>query len=57
MLCKENMSLQEARKFVLHAVSHAMFRDGSSGGIIRMVNVTKDKVEREYVDYKDVPVK
>lgn len=51
------MSLQEARKFVLHAVSHAMFRDGSSGGIIRMVNVTKDKVEREYVDYKDVPVK
>jgi len=51
------MSLQEARKFVLYAVAHAMYRDGSSGGIIRMVNVTKDKIEREFVDYKDVPVK
>lgn len=34
-----------------------MYRDGSSGGIIRLVNVTKDKVEREFIDYKDVPVK
>lgn len=49
------MSFQEARKFVSTAVSHAMFRDGSSGGIIRLMNVTKDKVEREFIDYKDVP--
>jgi 20S proteasome subunit beta 1 len=51
------MSFQEARHFVLHAVAHAMYRDGSSGGIIRMLNVTKDQIQREYVDYKDVPVK
>lgn len=51
------MSLQEAKKFVTHAVALAMYRDGSSGGIIRLVNCTKDKVERDYIDYKDVPVK
>ncbi|CAD8170573.1 unnamed protein product [Paramecium octaurelia] len=54
---KENMTLQQAKAFVLHAVAHAMFRDGSSGGIIRLLNVTKDKIEREFIDYKDVPVK
>ena len=34
-----------------------MSRDGSSGGIIRIVNITKDKVVREFIDYKDVPFK
>jgi 20S proteasome subunit beta 1 len=37
---KENMTLEQARKFAISAVSHAQTRDGSSGGIIRIVNVT-----------------
>ncbi len=34
-----------------------MSRDGSSGGIIRLVNITADKNEREFIDYKDLPYK
>ncbi len=32
-----------------------MRRDGSSGGIIRLVNINKDAVTREFVNQKDVP--
>ena len=42
MQIQENFSFQEARNFVIQAVSHAMSRDGSSGGIVRLVNITKD---------------
>jgi 20S proteasome subunit beta 1 len=51
------MTFQEARSFVIHAVSHAMSRDGSSGGIIRLVNITKDSTDREFIDHKDLPNK
>ena len=51
------MSLEEAKRFIKQAVSLAMSRDGSSGGIMRIVNVTKDKVEREFIDQKDLPYK
>lgn len=46
---KEGMSKQECVSFVTKALSHAMARDGSSGGVIRMVVITKDGVERKYV--------
>ena len=39
------------------AISLAMARDGSSGGVVRFVNITKDKEEREFVDYNDLPNK
>ncbi|KAM3138691.1 hypothetical protein pb186bvf_009255 [Paramecium bursaria] len=52
---KENMSFEQARKFVTEAVSLAMYRDGSSGGCIRLVNVTKDKITREFIKYQDLP--
>lgn len=34
-----------------------MRRDGFSGGICRMVNVTKDQVTREFFDYQSLPFK
>ncbi len=39
------------------AMSLAMARDGSSGGCIRLVNVTKDKEEREFIEYNKLPNK
>ena len=37
---KANMTLEEAKKFCVTAVSLAMRRDGSSGGAIRLTNIT-----------------
>ena len=43
---KPNMSFKEAKDFCVTAVSLAMKRDGSSGGIIRLVNITERGIER-----------
>eukprot|EP01017_Pseudomicrothorax_dubius_P026617 TRINITY_DN2989_c0_g1_i1.p1 TRINITY_DN2989_c0_g1~~TRINITY_DN2989_c0_g1_i1.p1 ORF type:complete len:214 (+),score=46.41 TRINITY_DN2989_c0_g1_i1:140-781(+) len=52
---KENMSFEECRKFVVNAVSLAMARDGSSGGMVRLVNITQDAVTRDVVRFDDLP--
>uniref|UniRef100_A0A6U2FFY0 Proteasome subunit beta n=1 Tax=Hemiselmis andersenii TaxID=464988 RepID=A0A6U2FFY0_HEMAN len=44
---RKGMSKAEAQQFVKNAVSLAMQRDGSSGGVIRTVTISKDGVERE----------
>ena len=54
---KPDMELNEAMEFIKSAISLACFRDDSSGGIIRMVNITKDKVERHYFPYQDFKIK
>ncbi|KAG5520061.1 hypothetical protein PMAC_001137 [Pneumocystis sp. 'macacae'] len=41
-----NMSKEEGIEFLKEAVSLAIKRDGSSGGVIRMIVITKDNVER-----------
>lgn len=41
---RENMTKEEAQQFVRKAISHAMARDGSSGGVIRMVVIDKTGV-------------
>mmetsp|Transcript_10473 Transcript_10473/g.15311 ORF Transcript_10473/g.15311 Transcript_10473/m.15311 type:complete len:242 (+) Transcript_10473:50-775(+) len=41
---KENMSVEEGKKFISEAISLAMARDGSSGGIIRMAVITKEGI-------------
>ncbi len=46
---RKGMSKQEAVEFVRNAVSLAISRDGSSGGLIRTVVITKDGVERGMV--------
>ena len=43
---KENMTRQEAEEFVTTCVSHAMARDGSSGGVVRTVVLTPEGFER-----------
>lgn len=40
------MTEEECKAFVVKAVSHAMARDGSSGGCIRTVTINKDGVFR-----------
>jgi 20S proteasome subunit beta 1 len=35
------MSKKECQDFVKTAISHAMARDGSSGGVIRLVTIDK----------------
>ena len=54
---KEGMSFEEAKKFCLNCVSLAMKRDGSSGGIIRLSNITEKGLEKEYHTYESIPYK
>lgn len=51
----DNMTKQEAQSCAKKCISHAMARDGSSGGIIRLVTVTEDSNEREYVPGNKLP--
>jgi 20S proteasome subunit beta 1 len=44
---KNNMTKDECKIFVKNAVAHAMCRDGSSGGVIRMCIIDKNGVEKE----------
>ena len=43
---KDNMTKEEAKTFCHTALERAMFRDGYSGGILRLAAITKDGVER-----------
>jgi 20S proteasome subunit beta 1 len=52
---REGMSEAETRDLVKLCLSHAMARDGSSGGIIRTVTVTEAGNEREYVPGDQLP--
>ena len=47
---KPDMSEEQCKSFVVQAVSHAMARDGSSGGNIRTVVINKDGVKRSFLD-------
>ena len=47
-LFRENMSKAECKEFCRKAVSYATYRDTSSGGVIRIVDITKDGVTRDY---------
>ncbi|PVU94427.1 hypothetical protein BB561_002560 [Smittium simulii] len=52
---KAGMSKDDCVEFVKNAVSLAMTRDGSSGGVIRMAVITKDNVERIFVPGNKMP--
>ncbi|XP_022230016.1 proteasome subunit beta type-6 [Drosophila obscura] len=43
---REGMSKEECVKFVKQAVQHAIYHDGSSGGVVRVGIITKEGVER-----------
>lgn len=50
-----NMSEAECQAFVVKAVAHAMARDGSSGGCIRTVVISKDGVKRSFLPGDRIP--
>lgn len=52
---REGLTAEQARTLVKKAVSHAMARDGSSGGIIRTVLVTADGNDRDYTPGNQLP--
>ena len=52
---KLGLSEEEAHALVKKAVSHAMARDGSSGGIIRTVVVKESGNTRAYIPGNELP--
>lgn len=53
---KEGMGRDECQAFVTKAIAHAMARDGSSGGTIRLCIIDKDGVERKFIPGDKLPV-
>lgn len=51
------MSRAECAEFIKSCIALACYRDTSSGGVIRLLDITKDKVTREYVPYPDFKIK
>jgi len=54
---KPGMEQKECKEFVMRALSHAMARDGSSGGVIRLVTITERGLQREFIGGEDLPFK
>lgn len=52
---KEGMTKAECQAFVKNALALAMARDGSSGGVIRLVTVDKDGTDREFFAGEKLP--
>ena len=52
---KPGMKKEECLAFVRAAVALAMSRDGSSGGVIRTVVITKDGITREMIPFDKLP--
>ena len=52
---RKGMTHDESLQFVQRAISHAMARDGSSGGIIRTVEVTAEGIKRGYIEGDKLP--
>jgi len=46
---KEGMTKDECVQFVKTAIAHAMSRDGSSGGVIRLVIITEAGIEKQVI--------
>ena len=52
---RPNMSKEEATQLVAKAVAHAIRRDGSSGGLIRIVTIEKDAMDEICIKGDDLP--
>jgi 20S proteasome subunit beta 1 len=46
---KPDMTREECESFVLRAISLAIWRDTSSGGIVRLVNVDENGCDRKFI--------
>jgi len=52
---KENMTRSECIEFTRKSVAHAMARDGSSGGNIRLCVIDKDGIEKFFCPGSELP--
>jgi 20S proteasome subunit beta 1 len=52
---KKGMTRDQALNFVREAVSHAISRDGSSGGVIRSIIIDKNGVQPETIPWGKIP--
>jgi 20S proteasome subunit beta 1 len=52
---KPDMKSEDCEKFVTKCISHAIARDGSSGGVVRLAVITKDGVQRRFVPNTSLP--
>jgi 20S proteasome subunit beta 1 len=51
---RTGMSKQDAKNFLKSAVTLAMYRDNSSGGIIRIMDITKDGYQRDVITFNNL---
>ena len=49
------MTKEEAQQFVRKAISHAMARDGSSGGVVRLATIDENGVEKIMIAGDSLP--
>jgi len=54
-LYKEDMTKEEAQQLALKLLSHAMARDASSGGMVRMTTISEDGVEETTFEGDKLP--
>jgi len=52
---KKGMTKQECENFVVSALTLAMARDGSSGGVVRLATIDKSGVERKMIPGNRLP--
>jgi 20S proteasome subunit beta 1 len=46
---RDDFTEEEARAFVVKALTHAIARDASSGGCVRTVTITQEGVKRDFI--------
>lgn len=55
MFLTDNCLLIKHNDFVFLAVTLAIQRDGSSGGIVRLATITKDGIDRQTILHNELP--
>lgn len=53
---KTGMTKEETEKFIVQGIALAMARDGSSGGVIRLVTVDKEGAKKQVFQGEDIPL-
>ena len=54
---RPDFTLEQAKDFIKNAISLAAYRDGSSGGVIRMLKITQEATERFFLPYQEFTIK
>lgn len=52
---KKDMTKEESQQFVKTAISLAILRDGSSGGVVRLAAISADGIERQTILQDELP--